>query len=431
MKINDLFRGLLLLVAGSVASVVSAATVEVDGVDGIYYYIYYDSASVTSNPDNYFGDIVIPETIQVDGKTYTVTSISDSAFEDCSGLTSIKLPEGLTTIGNSAFRDCSGLTSIDIPAGVIKIYYDAFLGCSGLKAVNISDLSAWCRMDFDTLYSNPLYYAHNLYLNGELVTDLTIPADITEIKNYAFRGCSSLTSVRLPESLATIGYSAFEYCSGLTSIDIPDGVTTIEQSTFSDCSGLTSIELPVGLTTIGDSAFSGCSGLTSIDIPDGVTSIGVAAFEHCHKLASIELPIALTEILEVVFDYCNSLREIVSKNPVPPVALESTFEDMHYRNSILRVPQEAVDDYRNADVWCNFRNMIGMVGGVDDVDDDAVTVAVVGGDIVVGGLPSGTEVEVYSLAGQLVHSGTDTTVSGLDGGIYIVRVAGQTFKVVL
>ena len=254
---------------------------------------------------------------------------------------------------------------------------------------------------------------------------------MTTIEDNTFSGCSSLTSIVIPAGVTTIGDGAFSGCSGLTSVAIPAGVTTIGYSAFSGCRGLTSIELPEGLTTIGDRAFYDCSGLTSIDIPDGVTSIGVLAFAHCHQLASIELPIALTDIEVGVFNYCNSLREIVSKNPVPPVAWGSTFEDMHYRNSILRVPQESVDDYRNADVWCNFRNMIGMVGGLDDVDDDAVTVAVVGGDIVVGGLESDMEIEVYNLAGQLVHSGTDTTVSGLDGGIYIVRVAGQTFKVAL
>ena len=114
MKINDLFRGLLLLVAGSVASVVSvvsAATVEVDGI----YYEYYtnNTASVVSNSAGYSGDIVIPETIQVGGKTYTVTRISDRAFDGCSGLTSIELPESLASIGSSAFEDCSGLTSIE------------------------------------------------------------------------------------------------------------------------------------------------------------------------------------------------------------------------------------------------------------------------------------------------------------------------------
>lgn len=266
---------LLLMTTISPAAVALGANIEVDGI----YYDYSTvnkTASVTENPAGYSGDIVIPETIQIDGDTYVVTSIGSSAFNGCIALTTIDIPASVTEIEYSAFAGCSSLTYIDIPTSLTSIGDYAFFAC-GLEAVNISDLSAWCKIDFFNSTSNPLYYAHNLYLNGDLLTHLTIPADITKIKNSAFSGCSSLTSIDLPDGLTEIENNAFEYCSGLTSIELPNGLTTIRSGTFGGCTGLTSINIPAGVTSIGSSAFLGCSSLTSIDLPAGVTSIGNSA----------------------------------------------------------------------------------------------------------------------------------------------------------
>ena len=429
MKTNYLLRVLLLMTTISPAAVALGANIE---VDGIYYDYSTDNktASVTENPAGYSGDIVIPETIQIDGDTYVVTSIGSSAFNGCIALTTIDIPASVTEIEYSAFAGCSSLTYIDIPTSLTSIGDYAFFAC-GLEAVNISDLSAWCKIDFFNSTSNPLYYAHNLYLNGDLVTHLTIPADITKIKNSAFSGCSSLTSIDLPDGLTEIENYAFEYCSGLTSIELPNGLTTIRSGTFGGCTGLTSINIPAGVTSIGSSAFLGCSSLTSIDLPAGVTTIGSSAFENCSSLTSVDLSDSLTEIGHHAFSGCDGLSEIVSKNPVPPVASESSFDDRHYMHCILKVPQNAVDDYRNADVWCNFAVIVGEFGGVGDVDNNTVTVTINGGDIVVGGLKPGEEVKVYNLAGQLIHSGTETTICSLPDGLYIVRAAGQIFKVAL
>ena len=204
-------------------------------------------------------------------------------------ITDLVIPEDVTEVKPGAFNFYKGLKSVTVHPGLAKIGEKSFNWCDNLEAVHISDLSAWCRIDFDDDSANPVHFAHNLYLNGELVTDLVIPDGITEVKDYAFIYCSGLTSVIIPEGVTSIGNSAFYGCSGLTSVIIPEGVTSIGNSAFRDCSGLTSVIIPEGVTSIGGYAFQSCSGLTSVMIPQGVTSIGHSAFSYCSGLTSIVL----------------------------------------------------------------------------------------------------------------------------------------------
>lgn len=169
----------------------------------------------------------------------------------------------VTSIGRYAFY-MSGGSSVTIPSSVTKIGGQAFRGCNQLTSVHISDISAWCKIEFDGEWANPLYTAHNLYLNGSLVADLKIPQTVTSICSYAFSGCTGLTSVTIPEGVTKIGKYAFSDCSSLTSVTIPEGVTSIGESAFSGCSSLTSVTIPSSVTSIGKYAFYGCSSLTSV-----------------------------------------------------------------------------------------------------------------------------------------------------------------------
>ena len=225
-------------------------------------------------------------------------------------VTNLVIPESVTSIGDRAFYGCTSLTSITIPDSVTSIGNSAFWGCTSRTSVYITDIAAWCKISFVTSSSNPLNNGGNLYLNGVLVTNLVIPESVTSIGDYAFRGCSSLTSATIGNGVTSIGDAAFSYCSGLTSVTIGNSVTSIGSFAFQNCTSLTSVTIPDSVTGIGNVAFYNCSSLTSITIPDSVTSIGNAAFYWCTSLTSITIPDSVTSIGNYAFYGCTSLTSI-------------------------------------------------------------------------------------------------------------------------
>ena len=203
------------------------------------------SSSQPAVPTATAGSLSIPSTLG----GAPVTSIGQYAFYNCSGLTSVTIPEGVTSIENFAFYNCSGLTNVTIPESVTSIRQLAFFGCSGLTSVTISE-------------------------------------GVTSIGTKAFQNCSGLTSVTIPASVTSIGDYAFYNCSGLTSVTIPAGVTSIGGSAFSGCSGLTSVTIPASVTSIGSNAFDGCSGylLTLKTIGLDSQTLSGAALSGCSKV---------------------------------------------------------------------------------------------------------------------------------------------------
>ena len=266
-------------------------------------------------------ELVIPPYVSCGGKTYTVTSIGNYALYYCY-LTSVTIPNTVKSIGGNAIGRNEYLRTVTIPSSVTSISSDAFSSsfthASGAK-VEISGLAAWCGISFGNSESNPLYYAHHLYLNGSEVKDLVIPNTITSINNYTFINCRGLTSITIPNSVTSIGDYAFAGCGGLASVTIGNSLTSIGNYAFSGCSGLTSVTIPNSVTSIGDYAFRGCSGLTSVTIPNSVTTIGNHTFYGCSGLTSVTIGNSVTDIGYCAFDGCSGLTSVTIGNSVTSI----------------------------------------------------------------------------------------------------------------
>ena len=303
-----------------------------------------------------------------------VTRIGNYAFRDCSGLTSVTIPDSVTSIGEDAFYDCSGLTSITISKNITSIGEGAFNCCSGLTAVYyFGTIDQWAEIYFADFTSNPLYIAGKLYINNELVNEVNLTV-ATIISSYAFEECSELTSVTIPDSVTDIGRSAFEGCSGLISVIIGKGVTNIGAEAFYNCSEIEKVvwnaencdfeyvsiegngvfgdylgDYPkITHVTIGENVktipsyafkncselknviwnaenctitngdqypmFTGCNKITDVTIGNKVKTIPAYAFCICRELTSMTIPESVTNIGQYAFQYCHKLVEVINNS---------------------------------------------------------------------------------------------------------------------
>lgn len=328
------------------------------------------------------------------------------AFENCTALTSIELPESVTSIGTGAFFR-SGLISITLPSRIRTVSDGTFRECANLSSV--------------TFAGNILETIGSGAFRGTGLVSVTLPEGTVEIGESAFAYCSNLNTVKLPESMNTIENYAFSGCSSLSSINIPDGLQTIGINAFENCTNLQSINLPDNLTTIGEMAFAG-SGLNSVSWPASLDVIGSRMFNGCAYLESVTFDVS--EIQDWVFENCPNIKEVNSLSTTPPTFEGYTsaflgFMDEVYQNAVLSVPVGCRDAYFRADYWVNFDNIVETdFGGVESIAGDGVSVTVSGGNIVVEGAGNDTVVDVYNVAGQRVYSGAGTTVGGLERGVY-------------
>ena len=330
----------------------------------------------------------------------SVTSIGDSAFSHCTGLTSIAIPDSVTTIGDYAFDGCTALTSITIPESVTSIGDRAFEGSS--------------------------------------LTSITIPNSVTSLGDNAFSRCTALESVTISSGLTRIGTQAFRDCTELTSVSIPDGIQSIGQSAFGGCTALASITIPESVTSIGSSCFGGCDQLTiyavdgsaahlyalknqidyqlisasgdivggptgqctwridgttltisgngqmgdyfqddhapwyqntitAVIIEKGVTSIGFYAFSGCTKLTSVTIPDSVTTIGGSAFSDCTALTNIYI-----PKGVKCIREDAFYNCSSLtsvNIPDTVTRIFSNAFQFCSGLTSVTIPGSIEIVGD--------------------------------------------------------------
>ena len=308
---------------------------------GFTYALLEDGTAEITRYKGDTGELAIPD--DLDG--HSVTAVGDRAFEGCSGLTSVTIPDSVTSIGDGAFRR-SGLTSVTIPDSVTDLGVNPFARCDSLAKIIVSqDHPSLATID-GVLFSKP---------DKRLVTwpcaftrsDYTIPQGIKIIGDSAFESCSGLTSITIPDSVTSIDDDAFWGCSGLTSVAIPDSVTDLGGNPFAGCDNLAKIivsqdhpslatidgvlfskpdkrlvtwpcaftrsdyTIPQGIKIIGDGAFGLCSSLTAVAIPDSVTSIGDWAFDGCSGLTAVTIPDNVTSIGDEAFVGCNSLTSVI------------------------------------------------------------------------------------------------------------------------
>ena len=304
-----------------------------DSVTRIGKQAFLDCTSLTS--------VTIPD---------SVTSIGDSAFCNCKSLTSVTIPDSVTRIGERAFSKCESLTSVTIPNSVTSIGWGAFSNCAALTGIRVAEGNSHYASDA----SGVLFSKDKTTLvqcPGAFSGSYAIPNSVTSIGDYAFSGCSSLTSVTIPDSVTSIGKWAFSECKSLTSVTIPGSVTSIGNCAFASCTSLTGIwvaegnshyasdasgvlfnkdmttlvqcpgafaayTIPDSVTRIGERAFYYCTSLTSVTIPNSVRSIGKWAFRGCSSLTSVTIPNSVTSIDDGTFASCTSLTSVTIPNSV-------------------------------------------------------------------------------------------------------------------
>ena len=375
------FKGFVMLVVMLIMTASSAMAQEArfEVIGGLRYLIdagVKTAALMPKTDGKYSGDIVVPEKVKSsDGAEYSVTSLGDECFYECSGLTSITIPSSVTSLGGSCFyecssltsitlpssvtslgefcfKDCSGLTSITIPSSVTSLGESCFSGCSDLTSITIpssvTSLGEGCfsgcsDLTSITIPSSVTSLGGGCFSDCSGLTSITIPSSVTSLGTSCFSGCIGLTSITIPSSVTSLGEYCFFRCIGLTSITIPSSVTSLGEFCFKDCSGLTSITIPSSVTSLGTSCFSGCSGLTSITIPSSVTSLGDGCFIDCSGLTSITIPSSVTSLGESCFSYCSGLETVYFKGKVPEYTSRSGIPTA----TIIKVPTEYLQDYKD------------------------------------------------------------------------------------
>ena len=252
-----------------------------------------------------------------------VTAIGNGAFEECTNIFNLSLPNSIRSIGDYAFYDCKNMECLTLGGAIRSCGKDAFEGCYNLRSLHIPSIQAWCNIAFANRNANPLYFAEHLLVMGNKITSLNIPMGVETIHDYAFTYAIGLKEVTIPSTLKSIGKEAFEGCENIGRVNISNikawcaidfeseqanplsfarnlyldgsivedidisGVAGIYSYTFINCDNIRSFKADNALTTIGKDAFRNCSALTSVSLGAGVSNIGKQAFMNCSKLSSV------------------------------------------------------------------------------------------------------------------------------------------------
>ena len=384
------------------------------GVTGTKSYAFEGCSSLTT--------VNIPENSQL-------INIETAMFQNCSSLASITIPMSVTSIGYYAFDGCSSLASISIPKSVAEIANYAFRNCGGLTSITIKsttpptigyysfvgvDMSVYVPKGSVAAYKEAEHWSEfaniqaivSLVASGtcgdKLTWTLTDDGKLTiegtgEMYGYGWSDSplyshrEFITEVVIPEGVTNIGEGVFWDCTGLTEVTIPAGVTSIDNYAFAGCRNLVAVPVPESVKSIGVYAFQNCNSLTIIKIPEGVTSILNNAFQDCNSLASITIPASVTSICSHAFWGCSGLTSIICNAATPPAIADLwTINDVD-RSIPIYVPAASVEAYKAAEYWSEFANIQPIVIDSGTCGDDLTWKYIDGGELVIEGTGTMTD----------------------------------------
>ncbi|MBQ0130222.1 MAG: leucine-rich repeat domain-containing protein, partial [bacterium] len=282
------------------------------------------------------GSLIIPSCVTQDGVDYTVVSIGEFAFYECTGLTAVTVGDSICAIYTYAFSNCSNLSSVELPDQMYKIGDRAFARTaltgivlpSGLLNIDVACFWGCNSLVSITIPENVTEIGRMAFQNCQSLQSVTFNDSLQKIWDSAFENCSSLTEIEIPNSVAQIRWSAFRNCTNLSTVTIGKGVTEIQQYAFMGCSALETVNfnainctvndeasfcdsprfknLNIGeeVQLIDDFAFTNCDSITKLVIPNSVTTIMARAFKDCRSLDTIEIGSSLQSLADDAFAYC-------------------------------------------------------------------------------------------------------------------------------
>ena len=345
-----------------------------DSVETIYSSSF-DRTAFYNNSENwengvlYLGPYLLKVSQNISGN-YTVregtTVVASSAFMDCVNLVSVVFPDGVYIIGSGVFGDCHNLKNVTLPASIKRIGAGAFSTATKIENIYITDIDAWCDIDFEDAGANPFKYGKNLYINNQLTTELTLSEGIDNIKDYTFYGMKNVKSISLPQSVSAIGTEAFYNCSLLENINIPDNVESIGTSAFSGCKSIKNIKIPESCLSIADGAFAYCSALEAVELPKNLANLGSSAFSDCSNLKAIEIPDTIDIINSYLFSGCTNLSTVILPDTIASIGENAFLECSKLTN--FHIPESVQSIGRSAFQKCSSLQEITIPQGIITVN---------------------------------------------------------------
>ena len=406
----------------------------------------------------------------------SLTSIGEGTFTQ-SGLTSVSIPDRVTSIGEYAFFDCP-LKKISLGASLKTIAEGAFNSsvvpdkiysrnpipptCGELNfSDDILNDTLFVPVGSEKAYENasPWYkfrYVVGIDFNNKEVVIGGIKYNL-KISDFGERYCSivgyddeygKLGDLTIPDQIKYEGYSypvtriehdAFRECAGLTSVVIPNTVTYVGSSVFFWCKNLKSATFPNTITSLSDGTFSQCNSLSNFTIPNSVKKIGISTFQGCTSLKNITIPASVEQFGYWWFGECNNLEELTCLNTTPPIAGNYGsfsgelyyFSDITYTKATLYVPKESVEAYKTAEIWSNFKKIVGRdFSGISAEQTAGFSVSTDGGKLNITGAKD-KAVSVYTIGGAKVYGNNHYTGEEISvaRGTYIVKAGAKSLVV--